>query len=141
MLTPRRNRPRADVDPARGRTRRDRGSATLELAILTPALLLLMFGVIQAALFFSARNVVSSAAQVGLDAVRIETGSVSAGTAAARTYINQVGGTAAGLTVSGDRTTTTASVTVAMDPPVLLPGLPLPRITASANAPVEAFLP
>ena len=55
----------------------DGGSASLEIAVLFPVVLLLVFAVIQGALYYHARNVALAAASDGLTAAR-------AGRAAAR---------------------------------------------------------
>ena len=60
-------------------TEPDRGSSTLEIAILGPALLLLIFGVVQAALWFYARNLALAAVQEGADAARGYQASADAG--------------------------------------------------------------
>src|SRR5690606_8607282 len=49
---------------------RDRGAAPIELAIVWPAILLLVFGAVQVATYFTARTVALSAAQVGVTAAR-----------------------------------------------------------------------
>jgi hypothetical protein len=55
---------------AAGAGRPDRGGAAVELAILWPVVLLLIFAGVQAATYFTARTVALSAAQVGVAAER-----------------------------------------------------------------------
>jgi hypothetical protein len=50
--------------------RADRGGAEVELAILGPLLLIVIFGAVQVTTYFTARTVALSAAQVGVDAER-----------------------------------------------------------------------
>lgn len=57
---PYRRAPRRDRD-----RRRDRGGSVIELAILWPAVMVLVFGGVQVTTYFTARNVALSAAQVG----------------------------------------------------------------------------
>jgi len=46
--------------------RRDRGGSVVELAILWPAIVLVIFGAVQVTTYFTARTVALSAAQVGV---------------------------------------------------------------------------
>src|SRR5690606_34350901 len=58
-------------DGRRGdRRARDRGGATIELAILWPAILFLVLGAVQVATYFAARTVALSAAQLAVSAER-----------------------------------------------------------------------
>ena len=131
----------ANRRPSLGRRRaagRDHGSSTIEIVILMPAVLLLLFGIVQAGLFYNARNTANTAAQVGVLIARAENGSFAQGATATRNYLKQFD-SLAGAQVGGGRTANTATITVAVDAPSVLPGLPLPQINASASAPVEAF--
>ena len=103
-----------------------------------PAMLLMLFGIVQGALFYNARNAATTAAQVGVAIARAENGSFAQGAAATRSYLQQFD-SLAGAQVGGGRTANTATITVAVDAPAVLPGLPLPQVNASASAPVEAF--
>lgn len=75
--------PRSGEAPAR----RDDGSATLELAILAPVVLLLTFAVVQAALYFHARNLALAAAREGVTAARSYTAPPGAGVQRANTFL------------------------------------------------------
>lgn len=79
----------------------DRGSSALEVAVLTPVLLLLVLGVVQVAVYYHARNVALSAAQHGVDVGRVS-GSVpgAGGAAAAQFAAGQGGGVLTGVTAS-----------------------------------------
>ncbi len=111
--------------------------------MLFPALLLLIFGVIQGALFFHGRNVVLAAAEQGVRAGRLDGQPNPAGTAVTQarqfladtgeldnltelTIVPVVDGQQVRLTVSG-RTVS------------LLPGVPGPRVSQTAAGPVERF--
>jgi hypothetical protein len=61
---------RACPDGARGRRPRDRGATSLELALLTPILLLVMLTVVQFAMVYHARHVALAAAQDGARVAR-----------------------------------------------------------------------
>lgn len=59
------------VLPARRRSTSERGSTAIELAILAPIFLLIVFFIIQAGLFFYGRNVAVQAAREGVSQLRL----------------------------------------------------------------------
>jgi Flp pilus assembly protein TadG len=71
----------------------DRGASTLELALLTPILLLVILLVIQFAMVFHARHVALAAAQSGARVAREQSTGNWKGTseAKAREYVQQIG--------------------------------------------------
>jgi len=123
----------------RSRLTGDRGSTSLQLVIIFPAVLALIFGGVQTALYFYARNVAIAAAQEGARAAGAQYGSASAGTAAASDFIARAGGADAlpAASVSGNRSGTTATVTVRGRSLSLVPGYSGINITQSASVPVE----
>ena len=77
--------------PARGPAG-DRGASPVELAILVPAILVLLFASIQVAAIFLARAVALGAAQEAVNTVRVLDGPPdSAGTAAANEFVGRSG--------------------------------------------------
>lgn len=122
------------------RVRGECGSASLQLVVVFPALMLVIFGVVQGALYFHARTVALAAAQEGLRGARVEEGTASAGGARAREFIARAGdGLLIGVTVTPSRTAAAASVTVRGRSLSLLPGLPGLPISQTAGGPVERF--
>ncbi|GLX05709.1 TadE/TadG family type IV pilus assembly protein [Microbispora sp. NBRC 16548] len=118
---------------------RERGSATLEAALVYPALLLLVLLAINAALWFHARNLALAAAQEGLRAGRAYGSSLSAGQATAERFIQQVGGSfLTSAKVSVERTADSLSVAVSGQAISLIPLLPL-DVEQVARAPVEKW--
>jgi hypothetical protein len=113
----------------------------LELAVALPLLLLVIFGGIQAALYYHARTVALAAAQEGVRVARIETGTAQAGAARAREFVADAGGpdVLSQLTVSPSRTATTAGITVAGRSLSVLPGVPGPQLSQTSEAAVERF--
>jgi Flp pilus assembly protein TadG len=69
----------------------DRGGAEVELAILGPLLLVVIFGAIQITTYFTARTVALSAAQVGVAAERRYDAQPGAGQAQAEAFLAQAG--------------------------------------------------
>jgi Flp pilus assembly protein TadG len=133
-----RSSPATSSSHPRGSGRRERGSVSIELVILLPALFALMFLGMQAALFYHARTTAIAAAQEGARAAGAEHGRTSDGAAAADAFINEAGGDGvlqnASTTVS--RTATTATVTVTGFSLSVIPGWHV-RITQTATVPVE----
>ncbi len=118
---------------------RERGSSTLEAALVYPAVLLLVMLTMNTALWFHARTLAMAAAQEGLRAGRAHGSSLSAGQATAERFIRQVGGSF--LTrpkVSVARDADTLEVSVSGQAINLIPLLTL-TVTQVARAPVEKW--
>jgi Flp pilus assembly protein TadG len=79
------------VASARRLGREDRGGAEVELAILGPLLLIVIFGAIQVTTYFTARTVALSAAQVGVDAERRYDAQPGVGREQAQAFLAQAG--------------------------------------------------
>ena len=125
----------------RRRTRNQNGSASLELVVVFPVLLLCFFAVVQGALYFHARNVAMAAAQQGARAAASQQGSEGAGVAAATTFVVQAGGpdVMTQIHVYTNRTPTAASVTVIGRSLSVLPGVAGLSVSQTADRPVERF--
>jgi Flp pilus assembly protein TadG len=119
----------------------DRGSATLEIVVLFPAVLLATSGLVQGALYYHARDVALAAATDGLTAARSRSGSAEEGRRAASAFLQRAGGEAVlpASTVRAERTATTARVSVTGHALSLVPGLPGWAVEQSASGPVERF--
>ena len=125
----------------RTRSRDERGASTLELVILFPAVLLIIFGGIQAALYYHARNVALSAAQQGVRAAKAENGSDDKGRAAANDFLDAAGGgdVLTGVNVSSVRGVEEASVTVTGRPLRVIPGILNLKVSQTAEGHIEDF--
>jgi Flp pilus assembly protein TadG len=126
----------------RGRAGRERGSSAIELVLVTPVLIALVFTVIQAALVWHARHVALAAAQQG---DRIARAAAPASTEAVRAdtvaYLQTLGAdllAAPGVTVT--RSGGYATVSVTGQAVSLIPGANL-RVTGMSRGPVERFVP
>jgi Flp pilus assembly protein TadG len=127
--------------PARSTERRrrdDRGSVSIELVLILPALFAVMFLGLQAALYYHARTVAIAGAQEGARAAGSEYGRTSDGIRAAHAFIADAGGSDVlpGASVSGDRTATVATVRVVGKSLSVIPGWS-PVVRQSASVPVE----
>ena len=129
--------------PARSKVRGDRdvGSATLEIAIIGPVLLLLIFTIVQAALWFYARNLALAAAQEGVSAGRGYGSSASIGVTRARSFLDRTAQDSLQATTvsSTGSTATRIRIEVRGRSLSVLPGVPGIAVTQSAQGPVERF--
>ena len=122
----------------RPRSRDERGSVTIQMVFLMPALFLVMFLGVQGALYYHAREVALAAAQEGAREAGSENGTRDAGVATANTFLHDAGGSdvMTSTSVSGSRTTTTATITVTGKSMSVIPGWHV-TVTQSASVPVE----
>jgi Flp pilus assembly protein TadG len=125
-----------------GATRRaasERGSAAVQTAILFPVALLLIFGIIQGALWYHARNVALGAAQEGVRVASAEGG--GGGADRAHEFVRDLtGGTLIrDLDVSESATGEAVTITVTGKAPSLIPGVSGVTVRQSATAPIERF--
>ncbi|NGN63209.1 pilus assembly protein [Streptomyces sp. A7024] len=123
----------------RAHARTDRGAYTVELATLTPIVLLLILVSVQAALYFHARQVALTAAKQGVEAGRSKTSSPAQGAATSREFLARFGNSVrnsgvstAGSTAAEVRIDVTGSVTS------LIPGVEL-DVSQHAAAPRERW--
>jgi Flp pilus assembly protein TadG len=123
---------------SRSRQGDERGSASIQLVILLPALFAVLFVGMQAALYYHARTVAIAAAQEGARAAGAEHGHEADGVQAANHFIDEAGGhdVLPGASASATRTATQATVTVSGFSLSVIPGWDV-RITQSATVPVE----
>ena len=126
---------------ALGRGGRDTGSATVEIAILFPVLLAVIVAIVQYGLWFHARSLALAAAQEGVTAARAYAADPAIGPDRAREFLQ-----AHGSDTLTDITATATSpgagqvgVEVTGRSLSLLPGVPGPVVTQSAEGPVERF--
>lgn len=120
------------------RRRSQRGSVTIQLVILMPALFAVMFLGLQAALYHHARAVALAAAQEGARDAGAESGTREAGVQTAREFVRAAGGSdvMTDVSITGSLTVTTASVTVTGISLSVIPGWRL-SVRQSASVPVE----
>jgi Flp pilus assembly protein TadG len=114
------------------------GSATTELVLLMPVVLLLVLLIVQFGLWLHARQVATAAAQEGLVAAQVETGTAAAGHDRAVAFLTQAGGLRE-VRVDAARDLTTARVTVTGTTPAVIPGTAL-GVAGVAEGPVERWV-
>lgn len=133
-----RAKPETSSSGPRSRARNERGSVSIQLVILLPALFAVMFLGMQAALFYHARTVAIAAAQEGAKAAGGENGKETDGVKAAEAFIADAGGddVLTGATTTANRTGTTATVVVQGHSLSVIPGWS-PVVRQVASVPVE----
>ena len=124
------------------RRRDERGSVTIQMVFLMPALYAVMFLGLQGALYYHARTVALAAAQEGAREAGSETGTRDTGVATANTFLHDAGGSdvMTSTSVSASRTATTATVTVTGTSLSVIPGWHV-TLTQRASVPVERLTP
>ena len=129
-----------------GRSARDRGASAIELAILAPMLLALIWLAVQYALYFQGRQVALAAAQVGARVARDEAETVPAWKAdaerQAESYYNGLGTKVLGRGISAvaSRSGSSVQLTVTGQAASIMFGLNL-TIHETAGGPIECFRP
>ena len=121
-----------------GEGQSERGSTSIQLVLLLPALFSVMFLGMQGALVYHARTVAIAAAQEGARTAAGLDGTGPAGAQDAYAFVADAGGddVLKAPYVSSIRSATTATVTITGRSPSVIPGWS-PMVTQSASVPVE----
>lgn len=115
----------------------EEGSATVEIVVLLPALLVLLFIAVQAGLMFHARQVVMAAANEGAVAASVERGTAAEGHEIAEGFLAQTADVAlSSWTVTATRDADQAVVVVTGRPYTVVPFI-APTVTGRAALPAE----
>ena len=117
----------------------DDGTTALELALLVPALSVLVAAMLNVALWMHASHVALAAARQGVRAAAVEHGTAAQGKATARDYVTTLGpNILRNVDVRATRTPTTARVEIRARAISLIPGVSL-AVEEVAQKPVEQF--
>ncbi|MEY8042746.1 TadE family protein [Saccharopolyspora cebuensis] len=118
----------------------DRGSETVETAVLIGIALVLLLSVVQAGLWWHTRSLCLHAATTGLTAARALHAPPGAGQRAAAEFLHRAPNAATDPTITVNATPETATVRVTASAPRVLPipGLQF-RVTQSAHGARERF--
>ncbi|WP_283844536.1 TadE family protein [Streptomyces sp. RerS4] len=119
----------------------DRGEASLQMAIVFPFVILVTVAVVQASMWYFARNIALTAAREGVAAARVYQAPEGAGAARARETLGRIAGdslTSPTVSTAGS-STTEVRVTVTGTAPSLIPGLSGLTVSQSAGAPRERW--
>ncbi|MFY1705400.1 TadE/TadG family type IV pilus assembly protein [Micromonospora sp. WMMA1923] len=129
------------VRPASVTSGADRGASPVELAVVMPLILLLLFASIQAAAWFVARATALNAAQSGVNAQRVHQAPAGAGEARATGFLTAAGDWLVGWERAGPRCVTTeteVNCTVTGRSLSLVPGVSFP-VRQTAHGTVERW--
>jgi len=123
---------------ARTAAGRERGSSSIQMVMLMPALFSIMFLGMQGALYYHARTVAIAAAQEGARAAGSQNGTAAGGISAASSFVSDAGGREVlpGARMTAGRSATIATVTVTGTSLSVIPGWS-PAVSQSASVPVE----
>ncbi|MFH8698853.1 TadE/TadG family type IV pilus assembly protein [Streptomyces chartreusis] len=125
----------------KGRRRRgDRGETSIQMAIVYPFVLLATVAVVQACLWFYARQIALTAAREGVTAARAYQAGPADGAARARTVLGRTAGDSlTGYTVTTGSDGQRIRIEISGSAISILPGVPGLRITQSASGTVERW--
>jgi Flp pilus assembly protein TadG len=113
----------------------DRGSSSVEFAILFPIIVALLLAGPQLGMWYFAREAAEAAAQAGARAASVSEATGGAGQQAADVYLARLGtGTISRYSVTEDDTATTVSVHVIAEVPNVIP---LPGFSPTVDVTVE----
>ncbi len=126
---------------ARLRAADDTGSAGVEVVILYPVVLLLLFAIVQGGIVFHARNVARSAANGAVLATQLEDATAGSGVAEANARLDRAGGASllSGAAVNVERGAAQVTATVSGQALSIVPGLSGITVWATATGSVEQF--
>lgn len=120
--------------------RQDRGDASIQMALVLPAVLLLTLAVVQAGLWLVARGIALTAAREGVNAARTYQASPGDGAVRARSVLSRTAGDLLQATsVHASTTGTRVQVEVSGHAISVLPGIGGLQITQRAAGTVERF--
>lgn len=117
----------------------ERGSEPVQWAILFPVVLLIVFGSVQTALWFDAKNTAHAAASAAYFQARNNNSQGTDGISAGQNLIANTKSGLSDVNVSVDRTPVTVTATVTGQSSKLLSFLPMPPIRETVTGPVDRF--
>jgi hypothetical protein len=103
--------------------------------------MLLLMLVVQAGVYFHSRAVVTTAARKGLDAARVEEGSIAEARSVTEAFLDRNAGALDARSVDVSRDADRAEVSVSGEVTSLIFGVDLFPVRVTASAPVEAITP
>ncbi|CAM5501224.1 TadE/TadG family type IV pilus assembly protein [Streptomyces canarius] len=122
------------------RWRDDRGDTSIQMAIVFPFVLLVTVAVIQASMWYYARQIALTAAREGATAARSYPSSPADGAARARAVLGRTAGDSlSGYSVFASSDGQRVRVQVSGTALSVIPGLSGLRVTQSASGPVERW--
>ncbi|WP_306192056.1 TadE family protein [Streptomyces sp. MK5] len=122
------------------RWRDDRGDTSIQMAIIFPFVLFTTVAVIQASMWYYARQIALTAAREGLTTARAYQSSPADGAAKARSVLSRTAGDSlSGYSVSAGSDGQRVRIQVSGTALSMIPGVPGLQVTQSASGPVERW--
>ncbi|UFR07134.1 pilus assembly protein [Streptomyces sp. Go40/10] len=122
------------------RWRDDRGDTSIQMAIIFPFVLIATVAVIQASMWYYARQIALTAAREGLTAARAYQSSSADGAAQARNVLGRTAGDSLrGYSVAASSNGQRVRIQVTGTALSMIPGVPGLQVTQSASGPVERW--
>lgn len=118
--------------------RASKGIETLQAAIITPALLIVFFSMIQGVLYLQGVNLAQGAANAAVDSARLYDSNAAAGISSGKQTAERSGASLKDVQVNVTRDNTTVRATVTADVPTIIPGMRT-HVERSASGPVERW--
>lgn len=123
------------------RWREDRGDTSIQMAIVFPFVLLATVAVIQASMWYYARQIALTAAREGVTAARVYQAGPADGAARARQVLGRTAGDSLrSLSVSASSDGERVRVQVTGVAQSMIPGMSGLTVTQSASGPVERWI-
>jgi Flp pilus assembly protein TadG len=117
----------------------ERGAATLESVITIPVVFLIIFSIIQGALWWEASNVAHAAATTAYNTARTYNANSAAGVVTGTQFLRDHQDALTGYNVSVNRGADTVTVTVTGNSSSIIPGFN-PHVTRTVTGPVETWV-
>lgn len=117
----------------------ERGSVSLETAIVVPAVLLVVFALVQGGLYLTTRNMAARAASTAAVNAAAWHATDADGQSAGQAILDQTLSKGQTSSIKVDRTATQVVVTVTASTPEIMAGLGIGSVTQSAAAPIERW--
>ncbi|SNX88483.1 TadE-like protein [Streptomyces sp. TLI_55] len=118
----------------------DRGDTSIQMAIIFPFVLLATVAVIQASMWYYARQIALTAAREGVSAARAYQAGPADGAAQARNVLGRTAGDSLnGYSVAASSSGERVRIQVSGTALSMIPGVPGLKVTQSASGPVERW--
>jgi Flp pilus assembly protein TadG len=124
----------------RGQSDGESGASPVDFVLIFPVLIVILFGIIQGAMWYQAQNVAHAAASAAYNAARTSNGTPGSGQVAGDGVVSQHPGSLKGAAVSVVRTANDVLVTVTGSAPTFVPGWGGPGVSQTVSGPTERWV-
>lgn len=124
----------------RGQADGESGASPVDFVLIFPVLIVMLFGIIQGAMWYQAQNVAHAAASAAYNTARTSNGTPGSGQVAGDGVVAQHPGSLKGAAVAVVRTVNDVSVTVTGSAPTFVPGWGGPSVSQTVSGPTERWV-